>query len=360
MIIQSLELSDFRNYEYLKLEFDEKTNMICGANGQGKTNILESVVMCGTSHSHRGSRDREMIRFGCGEAHIRARVCREERQTDIDLHLHKNRSKGIAVNRRPLQKAAQLIGVFSVVVFSPEDLRIIKSGPAERRNFINQTLCQTDKIYFHDLSQYHKVLQQRNQLLKDIAEKPQLEETLELWDTQLLHYGIRIIRRREQFITDLNRMIAPIHSGITRGKEKICVDYEKNTTEEIFESDLIRNRQRDLRFQMTHTGPHRDDLKFRVNDIDMREYGSQGQQRTCALSLKLSSIHMIRQDLDEEPVLLLDDVLSELDSQRQMDLLQYISGLQTIITCTGFDEFIQNRFHPDRIFEVAGGSVTVR
>ena len=357
MIIQSLELSDFRNYEYLKLEFDEKINIICGENGQGKTNIPEAIVLCGTSHSHRGSKDREMIRFGCSEAHIRSRILKSQRQTDIDLHLRRQKTKGIAVNRLPLRRAAELIGVFSVVVFSPEDLRIVKSGPAERRNFINQTLCQTDQIYFHNLSRYHKVLQQRNQLLKDIADHPSLADTLEVWDLQLVDYGSKVIRRREQFIEELNRIIAPIHSSITGGREEICVIYGRNTTPEQFAADLEYSRQRDLRFQLTHIGPHRDDLQFRVNDIDMRDYGSQGQQRTCALSLKLSSIDLIRQDLKEEPVLLLDDVLSELDAQRRQDLLKYISGLQTIITCTGYDEFIQHHFSMDRIFEVSGGKV---
>ena len=284
MMIQSLELSDFRNYDYLKLEFDHKTNIIYGDNGQGKTNILEAIVMCATSHSHRGSKDREMIRFGRDEAHIRAGVVSKDRHKEIDIHLRKLRSKGIAVNRQPLQRAAQLIGIFQIVVFSPEDLRIIKSGPSERRNFINQTLCQTDRIYFHDLSCYHQALRQRNQLLKDIEIRPELTDTLDLWDMQLLDYGTRILKRREQFTEEINRVIAPLHTNITGGREKLCVCYEPNTTPEQFEENLRRSRQRDLRFQMTHTGPHRDDLKFRVNDIDMRDYGSQGQQRTCALS----------------------------------------------------------------------------
>ena len=357
MIIQSLELSDFRNYEYLKLEFDEKTNIICGDNGQGKTNILEAIVLCGMSHSHRGSKDREMIRFGCDEAHIRAGILRKERHKDIDLHLRKKKSKGIAVNRQPLQRAAQLIGIFQVVVFSPEDLRIIKSGPSERRNFMNQTLCQTDRIYFHDLSCYHQALRQRNQLLKDLEIRPELTDTLELWDLQLLDYGTRILQRRERFTEEINLVIEPLHANITGGREKLRVCYEPNTTPERFEAELKRSRQRDLKFQMTHIGPHRDDLKFRVNDIDMRDYGSQGQQRTCALSLKLSAIDMIRREVNEDPVLLLDDVLSELDAQRRQDLLEYIKGFQTIITCTGYDEFLQYKFHPDRIFEVSGGHV---
>ena len=360
MTIQSLELSDFRNYEYLKLEFDEKINIICGANGQGKTNILEAIVLCATSRSHRGSKDREMIRFGCEEAHIRANLRKAGRGMQIDLHLRKQKSKGIAVNRLPLQRAAQLIGVCNVVVFSPEDLRIIKSGPSERRNFMNQTLCQTDPVYLHDLSQYHKALRQRNQLLKEIGTNPELEETLDVWDLQLVRCGKRVLVRREQFIRELNRMTEMIHARLTGGSEQIRIIYERSTTEDRYAEELGNSRERDLRFQTTHVGPHRDDLKVLVNDVDMRAYGSQGQQRTCALSMKLSAIDLIRETLQEEPVLLLDDVLSELDTDRQQDLLQFIDGNQTIITCTGYDEFLQSRFHPDRIFEAADGVVTMK
>ena len=360
MIVKRLELNQFRNYESLDLSFDPHTNIIFGKNGQGKTNILEAVFMSSTSRSHRGSRDREMIRFGQREAHIRTTVWKDEQDIQIDLHLRSSKSKGIAINRVPIHRAADLFGILNAVVFSPEDLQIIKNGPQERRSFLNQSLSQLDKVYLHDLSMYHKALGQRNQLLKDSRFEPSLLDTLDIWDEQVLQYGIKIIRRREAFVDDINTCIVPIHREITGGKEQIQVIYEKNTEEKDFRRQLERMRERDLKEGTTHVGPHRDDLRFEANGMDMRTFGSQGQQRTCALSLKLSSIQIMENALQETPVLLLDDVLSELDSARQNLLLQSIQKIQTIITCTGYDDFIKNRFHLDKVFEVEDGKVFER
>jgi DNA replication and repair protein RecF len=360
MIVKSLELSQFRNYENLKLEFDHHTNILFGNNGQGKTNVLEAIYMSGTSRSHRGSKDKEMIRFGSEEGHIRLLVEKNGTDIQIDLHLRKSKSKGIAINKVPIRKAGELFGVLNVVVFSPEDLQIIKAGPSERRYFMNQILSQIDKVYLYELSKYHKILNQRNQLLKDIYFNPSLKDTLDIWDEQMISSGIKIIERRRKLTEDLNRIIFPIHQDITAGKEKISILYEENTSAEEYRRNIERYRERDLKDGTTHVGPHRDDLSFLVNDIEMRHYGSQGQQRTCALSLKLSSIELMKSSVNDTPVLLLDDVLSELDSQRQNLLLEHIKNLQTIITCTGFDEFVKNRFHLDKVFEVDDGRVIAR
>ena len=357
MVIESIELHNFRNYEALSMEFDRGTNILYGDNAQGKTNILEAVYLSGTSKSHKGSKDREMIRFGMEECHIKTIVSKKDIPYRIDIHLKKNKSKGIAVNGIPIKKASELFGIVNIVVFSPEDLNIIKSGPQERRRFIDLELCQLDKLYVYHLVNYNKILNQRNQLLKDLPIRPELLETLDIWDMQLVEYGRKIIERRETFISSLNEIISDIHGKLTGEKEELHILYEPSCKKEELEAVLKRNRERDIRQKMTSSGPHRDDISFFTKENDLRKYGSQGQQRTAALSLKLAEIKIVKKIIQDEPILLLDDVLSELDSKRQNHLLNHINDTQTIITCTGLDEFIQNRFEINRIYRIVNGTV---
>lgn len=358
MIIKTIELQNFRNYEDLEIHFDHGTNILYGDNAQGKTNILESAYVSGTTKSHKGSRDKDMIRFGETEAHIRTIVEKNGMTYQIDMHLKKNRSKGIAVNRVPIKKASELFGILNIVFFSPEDLYIIKNGPAERRRFLDSEICQLDKIYLSDLTKYNKTLNQRNKLLKDITFHPELESTLSVWDMQLIAYGKRIIKRRTQFVNELNEIVFDIHKKISGNKEELVLNYEPDIEESFFEDELNRSRTRDLKYCQTSVGPHRDDISFHIGDIDIRKFGSQGQQRTSALSLKLAEIELVKKCIHDTPVLLLDDVLSELDSNRQNYLLNSIHDIQTIITCTGLDEFVKNRFQIDKIFQVVTGKVS--
>jgi DNA replication and repair protein RecF len=360
MIVKSLELNHFRNYESLNIAFDQGTNILYGNNAQGKTNILEAIYLSGTTKSHKGSKDREMVQFGNEESHIRLFVEKQEKQFQIDMHLKKHKSKGIAVNRIPIKKAGELFGILTLVFFSPEDLNIIKNGPSERRRFMDMELCQLDRIYFDNLTKYNKILMQRNKLLKDIYTKPELKETLFAWNIQLTEYGKKIIQRRREFVSRLDEIVADIHAKISGGTETVTLTYEPNVKEEDFERELERVREKELKLGQTMTGPHRDDISFLSNDIDIRKFGSQGQQRTLALSLKLSEIELVKQITKETPILLLDDVLSELDSKRQNFLLNNLCDTQTIITCTGLDEFIRNRFHINRVFEVKDGTVHMR
>lgn len=357
MIVKSLELSHYRNYSDLKISLDQNTNILYGNNAQGKTNILEAIYMSGTSKSHRGNKDREMIQFGQDEAHIRCFVQKEEREYQIDIHLKNKRTKGIAVNKVPIKKASELFGILNLVVFSPEDLNIIKSGPSERRRFIDAELCQIDKLYLYDLTIYNKALNQRNKLLKDIYMRPELEDTLDIWNQQIIEYGLKIIKRRDLFVKNINEIIFDIHKDITGNKENLIIKYEPNCAYEKYEEEFKKNIKRDIRFGQTSIGPHKDDLSFLVENIDIRKFGSQGQQRTCALCLKLSEIELVKKSIHETPVLLLDDVLSELDSERQNLLLNHIHNIQTIITCTGLDEFVKNRFHVNKVFKVTNGTI---
>lgn len=357
MIIKSIELSNFRNYENLHINFDHGTNILYGDNAQGKTNILEAAYLSGTTKSHKGSKDKEMIKFEGDESHIRTIVSKNNKDYQIDMHLRKVGSKGVAINKIPIKRASELFGILNIVFFSPEDLNIIKNGPAERRRFIDTELCQLDKLYLSDLSKYNKTLIQRNKLLKDINYKPELRETLPIWDMQLIEYGRNIIKKRKEFIEELNNIIGEIHHKISGGKEQLILKYEPSIDDIFFEDEILKVRQKDLKLCQTTVGPHRDDMLFSVNGIDIRKYGSQGQQRTSALSLKLSEIDLVRKSINNTPVLLLDDVLSELDSNRQNYLLNSISDIQTIITCTGLEEFVKNRFQINKIFQVINGEV---
>lgn len=364
MFAEQLELKDYRNYETLRLKLSPGTNIFYGDNAQGKTNILEAVFMACTSKSYRSAHDRELIRFGAEEAHIklviRKPVWNEEDKTipfRIDMHLKKSRPKGIAIDEIPIRKASELFGIANVVCFSPEDLSLIKDGPGERRRFMDLELCQLDKIYLHHLARYNRVLNQRNRLLKDIGFQPSLADTLSVWDQELISSGSVLIRVRREFIEGLSGIILDIHRQLTGGTEQIELLYDENVTEEGFQEALARVHEQELRQHLTLAGPHRDDLRFMINGKDVRRFGSQGQQRTAALSLKLSEIELVRKKIKDQPILLLDDVLSELDAKRQNYLLSMLKNTQNIITCTGLDDFVENRFQIDRLMKVVSGTV---
>lgn len=359
MVIQSIELQDFRNYKHQKVEFDENTNIFYGDNAQGKTNLLEAVYVCGTTKSHKGSRDKELIRFDAEEAHICMHVKKKESLYKIDMHLKRNKAKGVAVNGVPIKRTGELFGIANLVFFSPEDLQMIKSGPVERRRFVNLELGQLDKVYLYDLNNYNRALNQRNQLLKELSFRNDLLDTLPAWDMQLVKFGSGLIRRRGQFAEQLNDLVKNIHNEITGGREQLQIVYEPDVSEDAFMRALENASEADKRRKTTTVGPHRDDLKFVINGVDIRKYGSQGQQRTAALSVKLAEIALVEQVTGDVPVLILDDVLSELDSSRQNDLLSHIHDIQTLISCTGLDEFISHRFPIDKVFHVCHGEVDV-
>ena len=357
MIIESLELKNYRNYKELHINFDPGTNVLYGDNAQGKTNILESVYVCATTKSHRGSKDREIIEFGEEESHIKMNIRKDDVPYRIDMHLKKNKTKGVAINGIAIHKASALFGVVNVVFFSPEDLNLIKNGPAERRRFVDLELCQLNRLYVHSLVQYNKIILQRNKLLKEIAFRPEYEEMLDIYDMQLVSYGRELIHYRNDFIDQMNGIIRDIHFNLSGGKEELEIRYEPNTEADVLEKALKKSRMQDLRQKTTLTGPHRDDISFYVNNIDIRKFGSQGQQRTAALSLKLAEIELVKKIVKDYPILLLDDVLSELDSGRQEHLLSGISHIQTVITCTGLDDFISHCFQIDKTFNVVYGTV---
>ena len=275
----------------------------------------------------------------------------------LDMHLKKGRSKGVAIDRIPIKKSAELMGLLNIILFSPEDLSIIKDSPAERRRFMDIELCQLNKIYYSNLSTYNKVINQRNNFLKQLYFNKSQIDMLDIWDSQLVDYGVKIIEERSHFIEMINEIIIDIHSKLTNKEENLKLLYDKDVETENFEKQLKEKRETDMRYQSTSVGPHRDDIIFMINDKDVKKYGSQGQQRTVALSLKLAEIELVKKIIGNNPILLLDDVMSELDSKRRDALLSSIKDIQTIITCTGYDDFIKERISIDKIYEISKGTV---
>ena len=356
MYISSLELQDFRNYESLSVEFADGVNLFHGRNAQGKTNILEAVTVAGTTRSHKGSKDKDMIRHSMEEGHIRMHIVRNDGTHRIDIHLKRNKAKGIALDMLPVKRAGDVYGLLQFVIFSPEDLSIVKAGPAVRRRFLNQELCQTDKIYFKELAEYNRCLLQRQALLRlpDIEDR---RDELSVWDAQLIRTGKKIIAIRKAFIEELSPIVRTIHAELTGGAEELSLRYEPSVSEADFEVQLALSVDNDIRYKETHVGPHRDDFSLAIGGDAVRVFGSQGQQRTAALSLKLAEIEMLRKKTGEMPVLLLDDVLSELDEERQIQLLKRIRGGQTFLTCTGLEDIRKNKLDCDRVFYVEDGTV---
>ncbi len=359
MIIRSLQCRNFRNYRNLFITFDPGINFLYGDNAQGKTNILEAICLCCFLKSPRGAKEREMILFGEEEAHIRMEIDKISGSHRIDFHINKKSKKSMALNGFPVKQATEIFGFMNIVIFSADDLNIIKNGPSARRKFLNREISGTNLLYMKNLYSYQKVIQNRNRLLKEIETHPSLLETLDAWDQQLVKYGTAIIRERKKYLGDLEKVIVPMHRQLTGQEETLSVLYEPNTEEEDLEEKVKSTRQKDICMRQTTTGPHRDDFKILSNGVDLRIFGSQGQQRSAALSLKLSEIHQIREKRNEYPVLLLDDVFSELDVHRQEYLLSEIKKTQTIMTGTGLDQVIRENIRIDKMFLVKNGKVLV-
>lgn len=352
MHIERILLKYFRNYDTLDINLNPNLNILCGNNAQGKTNILEAIYMCSMGRSQKTQKDKETIKIDKDEAHIQIYVRDNDIEDRIDVHLKRNFKKGIAINGVPIKKLSELLGTVYVVMFSPEDLQLIKSGPSERRRFMDMEICQISSVYYYDLQQYYKVLKQRNNLLKTVSKKSNMKDTIFVWDSQLISYGKRLINARDKFIKKINEIASSIHSNITLNKELMTMKYIPNTTIDNFEQKLKSHLERDIIQGTTSVGPHKDDIQFFINEDDVRIYGSQGQQRTTALSIKLAEIKLIKDEKLCSPILLLDDVLSELDESRQEYLLENIKYIQTILTCTGIEDSIKRYIDKAKIYKI--------
>lgn len=358
MIVQSINLKNYRNIRDINIDLNSGTNIIYGDNAQGKTNLLESIYLCATGRSHRTSHDSELIAFDESNAFIKLTVVDDLERTDtINIHLKKGSKKGIAINGLTLKKTGDLLGVLNVVMFSPEDLQLIKNGPGQRRRFMDMELCQISRVYYYNLNQYHKILKQRNNLLKNIKGQ---ESTLDIWDIQLAEFGKKLIKARKNFILELSEIAGGIHGSITEGRESLTLKYNPSAEIENFDEKLKKNRERDIYYGTTMTGPHKDDILFFINGVNVRDYGSQGQQRTACLAVKMAEIDLIKQHKNVNPVLLLDDVLSELDKTRQNYLINSIREVQTVITCPVLDKALMTMGEKSKIFNVFQGKVLAK
>lgn len=342
MKVKSLELNNFRNYDNLSLSFEDGLNVVVGKNAQGKTNMLESIFLCAIGKSPRTSKEKEMIKWEKNRAKVELSIETKKGNKKIEFYIFDNTKKAIKVNGFALKKMGELMGELTCVYFSPDELKLVKDSPAERRKFMDISLSQFDKNYFYNLSKYNKILAQRNKLLKETKDKQVLLDTLPIWDDELATTGAKLILDRIKFIKTLSKFSKEIHKDITSGKEDLSLSYigivedSEDKIKEKLIKELENSIDRDFSLGFTSVGPHRDDIKIMSNFIDVRTYGSQGQQRTVSLSLKLAELEFFNFAFGEYPVLLLDDVLSELDLTRQEKLLKHIENIQCIITGIAF------------------------
>ncbi|MBE5736675.1 MAG: DNA replication/repair protein RecF [Clostridiales bacterium] len=357
MKIETIELKNYRNYDSLEVALGDKLNVIVGKNAQGKTNLLESVFLCAIGRSPRLHKDKDLINWDKDFSKVKVRVNRHIGSADIELYLFRNQNKAIKINGIGIKKIGQLFGNLNAIYFSPDELKLIKESPDERRKFMDIDLCQFDKNYFYDLANYNKVLQQRNKLLKNSNESA-LKETISIWNEQLAISGAKIILARCALIEKLKVHAGKIHAYLTSDKEELKLSYQGIVGDNVAELQSLLLKKysetldKDIHLGYTTVGPHRDDIKIESNGIDLRTFGSQGQQRTGALSLKLAELEVFKDNIGEYPVLLLDDVLSELDETRQSKLLEFVSSVQTLITCTDYNINI-----PHKKFVIEGGNI---
>lgn len=365
MFIKSIGLKNFRNYESLQIDFEKEFNIIYGNNAQGKTNIIEAIFLCASGRSHRTSKDGELMKYGADAFDIKLLLEKRELQKEIHITYNSEERKKIKINDIPAKKIGDLMGHLNAVMFSPEDLMLIKQGPGERRRFADIALSQLKPSYFFDLQQYAKILFQRNSLMKSITIKRELEDTLDVWDKHLAKTGARIMRERERFVKRMNELAKNRHDNLTNGEENLILKYDPsfrfggddNTDlESCFKSELEKNREREIYKGSTIIGPHRDDIDIILNGESTKIYGSQGQQRTSVLSMKLAEIDLMKEESGEYPVLLLDDVLSELDDRRKEFLIEGIKNVQTFITCTD-RRFFKTKRENTSFFYVNSGKV---
>ena len=365
MHLRELTLRNYRNFDHLELSFPSDLIFLVGKNAQGKTNIIESIFLSCTGRSHRTSKDRELIQWDREEALVRTKVDKLMGVSSIDIALNAHEKKKIRINGGPIHRLGELMGHLNSVIFSPEDLKLVREGPSERRRFMDMELSQIRPKYFYYLQQYNRILNHRNNLLKDIQKKPSLEKTLPVWDQQLVEAGSFIIRQRHVFNASLQTIAQEIHKRISHGSEELSlayrssIPYQTGILEEIQENflrELEVRRKEDIEKGLTGRGCHRDDIIFHINGVDVRLFGSQGQKRTTVLSIKLSELEFMFRETGEDPLLLLDDAMSELDSSRQKMLLEYIGKVQTFITATDRNQFPDLKDRESQVFLIQSGT----
>lgn len=370
MYIKQLLLRNFRNYESLDIPFENKVNVIIGENAQGKTNILESIYVLAFTKSYRAQHDRELIFWEKDFAKIHGMIHKNERNIPLEIIFHKNGKKA-KKNKIEQKRLSEYIGDLNVVMFAPEDLSLVKGSPSIRRRFIDMELGQIEPTYLYHLAEYQKILKQRNHLLKQIAYEKQDKTLLAIYTEQLMEHAVVILEKRFHFLQMLKDAATPIHATISRQLEQLEIIYEcsininehsdKETIQKQLEVAFQQNEWNEIKRGTTLFGPHRDDLAFYINHKNVKLFGSQGQQRTTALSLKLAEIDLIYKQTNQYPILLLDDVLSELDDFRQSHLLDTIQGkVQTFVSTTNIEGIHHETIKKAALYDVHNGQITKR
>ena len=345
MFIKEIKLENFRNYDFEKIELNEKTNIIFGDNAQGKTNILEAIYISSLGKSFRTNKDKELIKENKALAKVEISFIKNNREEKTKLEL--SEKKLFYINGIPLKKTSEIIGKINVVLFTPEDIGILKDDPLRRRKFLNIMISQLRPLYIHVFSQYKKTLEQRNNYLKQIKYENKSKSNLEIWDEQLIKFGTKIYEYRKEFIEKINHKIKSIHLGITDEKENIEIKYKTNINIENYEEKLKNSREVDIQKGYTSVGVHRDDFEIYINGKNAAIYGSQGQQRSSIISLKLAEAEVIYDEIEDYPVILLDDFMSELDKKRVKGFINNIKNNQVLITTTdkiSLDTMVYNLF----------------
>lgn len=370
MLVNQISLGNYRNYRELKMDFHPNLNILLGGNAQGKTNVLEAIFYAATGKSHRTNHDYELVLWGEKFFRIVLSCRRNIGSVKIEIAARVDGKKILKVNNQPQKRLSDLIGTINVVLFSPEDMLLVKGSPSVRRRFLDIEISQISNVYCHHLVNYNKVVSQRNNLLKAIREQRESAEMLDIWDMQLVEYGSFLIKKRSDVLEKINPMAKAIHSRITEGKEELFLSYlpsveipkkdSEISLEEYYLKRLKENRYGEIARGTSLLGPHRDDIEITVGNTSIRSFGSQGQQRTCALSMKLAEIEFMKSETGEYPVLLLDDVMSELDAGRRKFLFEVMDGkVQTFVTSTGVEDFFLPIGNKSRIFEVKDGKIFV-
>ena len=333
MWINNIKLNNFRNYNNKEIKLHENINVFFGENAQGKTNIIESIFLCSIGKSFRTNKEKELIKFNEEKTLVEINYEKSDRTGNIKIEI--GEKKQVYLNGIKIKKLSELLGNINVVIFTPDDINILKGGPQNRRKFLDIMISQLRPNYMHILSLYNKTLEQRNNYLKQIKIEKKDENLLEIWDEKLIDYGIKIYEYRKEFLEKIKNKIKNIHKDITNGREDIEIKYISDAiTRQTFINELKSRRKLDIIKGYTTKGIHRDDFIIYINKKEVGTFGSQGQNRTAMLSLKLSELQVIYDDIGEYPILLLDDFMSELDSKRRESFLNNIKDIQVIITCT--------------------------
>lgn len=360
MLLKELKLTDFRNWKSAEAHFSEGLNVLVGRNAQGKTNLVEGVFFLCTGFSPLAGREKQVISFGENKAELSGIAQTLYGEVALSVTLAEGKRKKVLVNGVPVKKAGDFLGTVNAVFFNPDELKLIKDAPTDRRRFVDIALSQLKRPYFYALATYNKILEQRNRLLKE-EDETLVKETLPVWDLQLAKEGAKVLFERNEFLSALSPYAAKAHATLTGGEELLTVATETpfpvGTEEEIgqaFLTELSARYEKDRHAGFTTIGPHRDDLMILINGQDAKTFSSQGQKRTAALSLKLAELFIMRDKLGEAPIFILDDVLSELDRTRQARLLTAISGVQTFLTATEEDERVFSGI-PHKRFTVSHG-----